>query len=526
MKLIFKLAFLAGLPLLAFIIQSCFHYELKAATTQQQQKMVAINSLLETFAKDAAAGKSSDNKPEGSLLPKLESLRLSLQGQTQGLFGQSIDSAGNPNSYTLLISLLTLGFIYTAFKITQSIVEPTRKIVALAEAVSEGDLSARLKFDTDDEIGRMAAAFDHMSDQLEQKARLAEQIADGNLTVNFTLKSQHDVLGLAMQKMVGGLNELIGDIRDGMTLLNSMSGQISEASQSLYAGASDSAASLEEVAASMTDIDARTGNTAQNAASAREIASKTREFADMGVVNMNELIKAVQTISESGLQITRISKIIEDIAFQTNLLSLNAAVEAARAGKHGKGFAVVADEVRRLAGRSAAAAKETAELITSSMESIGKGKEIASLTSESLNKIKSGAEKTADLLGEIAAGSQEQAHGISQITIGMNQIDKVTQKNSAHAEQTASAASELKQQVQLLGKAVNKFQYLDTGSKKVNLHLATGGRESDPLKWSEEMLTGIEQIDKQHRKLVALANDLHHALKDGKAQEPKFPENE
>ncbi len=122
-----------------------------------------------------------------------------------------------------------------------------------------------------------------------------------------------------------------------------------------------------------------------------------------------------------------------------------------------------------------------------------------------------------DLSGR-AAASQEQAHGISQITIGMNQIDKVTQKNSAHAEQTASAAEELAHQVQLLGSSVNRFKSVET-ARQISLHIASGGRDSDPLKWTEALLTGIPQIDKQHRKLVALANDLYHALKDGKAQE-------
>lgn len=475
------------------------------------------------FAKAATGGFSQNGKEYfvmiTDLIEKVQNIIRSelTAAEKKAIFATS-DAVSNLNFSIFLILAATFisGLIST--RLARSISGPVGQVVALAEAVSRGDLSGRLEIDSADEVGRMAGALDFMSDELEQKARQAEKIADGDLRVEFKVSSADDILGNAMQKMVGGLNDLIENIRDGITLLNSMSSQISEASQSLYEGASDSAASLEQVSASMTEIDARTKNTAQNAASALDIATRTRESAGTGARNMSELIQAVNTISESGKQITRISKIIEDIAFQTNLLSLNAAVEAARAGKHGKGFAVVADEVRRLAGRSSSAAKETAELIASSMTSIEIGTKIASMTSDSLDKIKSGAEETANLLSEIAAASQEQAHGISQITIGMNQIDKVTQKNSAHAEQTASAAEELAHQVQLLGSAVNRFKSVET-AKKVSLHMATGGRDSDPLKWTEALLTGIPQIDKQHRKLVALANDLHHALKDGKAQE-------
>lgn len=483
-----------------------------------------INQTISLIFSKAAAGGFSQNGKEYFLMVSdlIEKMQAVIQSELNAAEKKAVFSTSeavthlNFSIFLILAATFVSGLI--SARLARNISEPVGRVVALAEAVSRGDLSGRLGIDSADEVGRMAGALDFMSDELEQKARQAEKIADGDLRVEFKVSSSDDILGNAMQKMVGGLNDLVENIRDGITLLNSMASQISEASQSLYEGASDSAASLEQVSASMTEIDSRTRNTAQNAASALDIATRTRESAVTGTRNMSELIQAVNTISESGKQITRISKIIEDIAFQTNLLSLNAAVEAARAGKHGKGFAVVADEVRRLAGRSSSAAKETTELIATSMSSIEIGTKIASMTSDSLDKIKSGAEETANLLSEIAAASQEQAHGISQITIGMNQIDKVTQKNSAHAEQTASAAEELAHQVQLLGSSVNRFKSVET-AKKVSLHIASGGRDSDPLKWTEALLTGIPQIDKQHRKLVALANDLHHALKEGKAQE-------
>ena len=173
---------------------------------------------------------------------------------------------------------------------------------------------------------------------------------------------------------------------------------------------------------------------------------------------MSQMVESMESINASSAQIAKIIKVIDDIAFQTNLLALNAAVEAARAGRHGKGFAVVADEVRNLAGRSAKAAKETAELIESSGAKVSAGMQVATSTSESFKDIVEGIIKTNDLVGEIAAASSEQAQGVSQINIGLSQVDQVTQQNTANAEETASAAEELSSQAMHLQGLIARFK--------------------------------------------------------------------
>lgn len=369
-----------------------------------------------------------------------------------------------------------------------------------------------------DELDKVLISMQQLGEKLQQRAEVAEKIAAGDLRVNFNTDAKSDRLGNSLQAMVEALNELVANLAAGVGQLEEMSEQISEASASLSQGASTSAASLEQISASMVEIDSQVQANAENAEKAREIASETRSAAGTGTGKMSELTAAVSGIKTSGAQISKIIKLIEDVAFQTNLLSLNAAVEAARAGKHGKGFAVVADEVRKLASRSASAANSTADLIAESNQNIDHGAKIAASTSQTLVEIEQGAIKTADFLAEIAAASKEQAGGISQITAGINQIDQVTQQNSAYAESTATAAVELTEHVQKLKTMLAGFKCRSNG-KYTNLHLETGGRSDDPIKWNQSFLTEVPDIDRQHRRLVTLVNDLHHALREGRTQE-------
>ena len=202
---------------------------------------------------------------------------------------------------------------------------------------------------------------------------------------------------------------------------------------------------------------------AENATQANRAGYPGRLSAEKGEQQMGNMVKAMNDINESAAHISKIIKAIDEIAFQTNLLALNAAVEAARAGIHGKGFTVVAGEVRNLAQRSAAAARETAEMIEGSIKKTEAGAKIAEETSRALEEIVAGSTKVTDLIGEIASASKEQAQGIGQINTGLSQVDQVTQQVTASAEESAAASQELSSQSQQLKRMLTKFRLRKQG---------------------------------------------------------------
>ncbi len=264
--------------------------------------------------------------------------------------------------------------------------------------------------------------------------------------------------GNNINQMMEQLEGALSQVAEAVAQVNNGAQQISSASQSLSQGATEQAASLEEISSSITEIAAQTKTNAGNAGQANQLAQTARGQAEEGSRQMGGMVTAMGEINASSQQIAKIIKVIDDIAFQTNLLALNAAVEAARAGRHGKGFAVVADEVRNLAGRSAKAAKETADLIEGSGRKVENGLNVANSTAVSFKGIVDSIGKVTSLVGEIAAASNEQAQGVAQINQGLGQVDQVTQQNTANAEQTASAAEELSSQAEELRGMVGQFK--------------------------------------------------------------------
>ena len=361
------------------------------------------------------------------------------------LFQHSQKSASAMLTVQVALSLGVVGLtLLLNVLIARSITRPLARATELASSlVATGDTSSRLGSKCRDEVGDLSRAIDALMDQLEAKGREAEAIARGDLTIEVTTASERDRLGGAFRTMLLELRKLVTAIRGGFAQVVDRAQEISGASDALSQGATEQAASLQEISSSTTEIGSRAASSAQNAGRANTLVSGSRGSAERGAREMKAMVEAMGEISRSSQQVGKIIKVIDDIAFQTNLLALNAAVEAARVGKHGKGFAVVAEEVRSLAGRSAKAARETAEMLESSSKNVENGLAVAQRSAEVFGQITQSVATTAGLVEEISAASADQARGISEISKGLGQIDGVTQRNAASAEQTASAAREL-----------------------------------------------------------------------------------
>jgi methyl-accepting chemotaxis protein len=395
-------------------------------------------------------------RPWGAVIRVPESVVLAQVNQLSGrLQERGADSALWQTVVSVGIGLAAVVVMWFA---AGGIARPIRSAAQLAGTIRDGDFSRRMNLDSRDEVGQLGGALDEMADSLQKAAGVAEQIAGGNLAVDVTLASDRDQLGKALQAMTTSLNRILGRVQSAAEQIASGSSQVSDSSQSLSQGATQSASSLEEITSSMSEMASQTRLNAENATQASTLAGDARKSARNGNKQMKQMVAAMGEINEAGQSISKIIKVIDEIAFQTNLLALNAAVEAARAGQHGKGFAVVAEEVRNLAARSAKAASETAELIEGSVKKAENGADIADRTAAALEEIVSGITRATDLVGEIAAASNEQAQGIGQVNQGLGQIDQVTQQNTANAEESAAASEELSGQAEELRRLLTRFR--------------------------------------------------------------------
>ncbi len=368
-----------------------------------------------------------------------------------------------------------------------------------AEAIKDGEVE-RVNFDLMKYSGSYREIFNGLNqaatatnEPLQELLDVMQKMAGGDLTVSINGDYAGGFMALknAVNKSIESIHEILEQVNTAIDQVASGSKQVSDASTSLSQGATEQASSLEEISASLHEVGSQTRLNADNANQANNLSIDSQKAAKAGNEHMQNLMEAMNAINESSNNIKKIIKTIDEIAFQTNILSLNAAVEAARAGKHGKGFAVVAEEVRNLAARSAEAAQETSEMIEDSIKKIDNGTQIANRTADSLNEIVSGATKTTDIVGEIAAASNEQAKAVEQVNIGLRQIEQVTQQNTSTAEESASASEELSGQSEQLRQMISQF-------KLRNVQGSFGGGKVSDRRQNQKMLPGSSRKIKEY----------------------------
>ncbi|MCG8568506.1 MAG: methyl-accepting chemotaxis protein, partial [Spirochaetes bacterium] len=382
----------------------------------------------------------------------------------------------------------------------------------LLEQISEGDLTAEVQLAS--EKDKLGISLTKMLENLKVKAAVVEHFARQNFAAEVKLASDKDGLGKSLIKMKNSLNQVLLQVNTSSDQVSSGSEQVASSSQSLSQGATEQAASLEEITSSITQIAGQTKQNADNAVQANSLSKTSMENAEKGNEQMNQLVNAMSKINTSSDEIKKIVKTIDDIAFQINLLALNANVEAARAGKYGKGFAVVAEEVRNLAVRSAGAVKNTTEMVEESIRNIENGNQLVEMTATQLKEIVDGAAKVADLVEEITSASKEQTSGLEQINESLVQIEQITQSNTAAAEEGASAAEELASMAVQLKEMISSFQLEKVDSFRMNNQLKFDTNEIHQAEYqasvkptngnngSDRVPAGTEEIEVQEKKVI------------------------
>ena len=388
------------------------------------------------------------------------------KGAIVGVVGVDLDMAHvveASRNFVLRLVGLTVGLclllsVLSVWLINRMVRRPVQALTAFSHAVASGDVNVDVDIRSEDELGELAGAFQDIIDNTKNQARSLEAIAAGDLTHRPAVRGTGDVINQAIAGTVDNLNNMFGDIQAMAGQVSSGAAQMADGSQALATGATEQTAAIQQLQGSIFDILQQSEESTQQAAAALDVTQRAGGHMQQAMDSMGRMTESMEEITRASKAISQVISVIDNIAFQTNILSLNASVEAARAGQQGKGFAVVAEEVRNLAAKSAKAAKETADLIQNSIGRVTDGTAIAHETSESLHRVAELAAQNIVAVTAISEASAQQNRAIAKVNQGIEQISTVVQRNSATAQEGAASSHEMSAQAQMLTRIVGRFK--------------------------------------------------------------------
>lgn len=387
----------------------------------------------------------------GFMIPILITLINIVVSDVTTKVAASITDPADLERFKLFSTILTIGFgvisvvvtLWIAVALIKIIEKSVKQLSDAAKEIALGHVDIKLEKYRNDEFGTLVDEYKEVIENIKYQAKIAEEVAHGNLTVTVNPKSQEDLLGNSLKQLVEDNFHILSNIKAVGNQVTTNSSQVAGASQSLAQGSTEQASAIQQITASIDEIAEKTKKNAKEANSAAELVVQAIKDVKYGNAQMHDMMTAMEDINRASESISKIIKVIDDIAFQTNILALNAAVEAARAGEAGKGFAVVAEEVRNLAAKSAAAASETAELIEDSISKVSTGSRLADDTAKALETITGVVQQSEAIINGIAESSNYQATAVSQINQAIAQVSQVVQTTSATSEECAAASEEL-----------------------------------------------------------------------------------
>lgn len=355
--------------------------------------------------------------------------------------------------------------VIISFQIARPIVNPIISLVNRIELLEEGDLHSEVpQVKTKNELYTLSNSFTNtvktLNNYIYEISYILTNLEHGDCTVKSRQVYKGDFIQIkeSLNKIIINLNSVFTKIRESSEQVAEGAIQISSSSQALATGTTQQAATVEELSSAISNVAVQADQNASNVKSATEYVRQVSLRMEDGNTYMQKLNESMKEIQIASEKISNITKVIEDIAFQTNILALNAAVESARAGAAGKGFAVVADEVRNLAAKSAEAAKQTSDLIEHSAATVSEGGKLTGETSIILKDVAEKSRIVDQIIQNIVLASNEQALSIEQINQGLSQVSSVVQTNAATAEESSASSEELDAQAQILKQEIEKFK--------------------------------------------------------------------